>query len=172
MTVKGEEIVCTTEHPFYSPVKGWTAACKLRAGDILVTVNGEYVVVEKVQHEILESPVKVYNFEVEGFHTYYVSGIAILVHNLCTKNQKTLWDINKYSKGQQKVSFGGKNMVAQFDGKYYWLDDLAGHGTKGASRFKVFKKTGKYLDWIADADEYGNFILGKHKSTVGLRIKL
>ena len=85
VTVKGEEIVCTTEQPFYSPVKGWTAACKLRAGDILVTVNGEYVVVEKVQHEILESPVKVYNFEVENFHTYYVSNIGVLVHNVCSK---------------------------------------------------------------------------------------
>ena len=85
VTVKDEEIICTTEHPFYSPVKGWTAACKLRAGDILVTVNGEYVVVEKVQHEILETPVKVYNFEVEGFHTYYVSGISVLVHNVCSK---------------------------------------------------------------------------------------
>ena len=65
VTVNGEEIVCTSEHPFYSPVKGWTAACRLRAGDILVLVNGEYVVVEQVQHELLESPVATYNFEVQ-----------------------------------------------------------------------------------------------------------
>lgn len=83
VTVNGEEIVCTNNHPFYSPVKGWTAACKLRAGDILVTVNGEYVVVEKIQHEILESPIKVYNFEVEGYHTYFVGKIAVSVHNSC-----------------------------------------------------------------------------------------
>lgn len=86
VTVKGEEIVCTREHPFYSPVKGWTAACKLRAGDILVTVNGEYVVVEKIQHEILEAPIPVYNFEVEGFHTYYVADSGVLVHNRCHGN--------------------------------------------------------------------------------------
>ena len=79
----GEEIICTNEHPFYSPVKGWMAACDLRAGDILVTVNGEYVVVEKVQHEILDAPVKVYNFEVEDFHTYYVGDTNVLVHNMC-----------------------------------------------------------------------------------------
>ena len=47
---------------FYSPVKGWTQTINLRAGDILVTVNGEYVVVKKVQHEILENPVQVYNW--------------------------------------------------------------------------------------------------------------
>ena len=83
----GEEIICTNEHPFYSPVKGWTEACKLRSGDILVSLNGEYVVVEQVQHEILEAPIKVYNFEVEDFHTYFVGdGNGVLVHNSCGPN--------------------------------------------------------------------------------------
>ncbi|MGM9602721.1 MAG: polymorphic toxin-type HINT domain-containing protein [Faecousia sp.] len=83
--VNGEEIVCTPSHPFYSPVKGWTDAVHLRAGDILVLVNGEYVVIEKVQHEILEEPIAVYNFQVEDFHTYYVSDVGVLVHNMCAK---------------------------------------------------------------------------------------
>lgn len=65
MTVNGEGITCTPNHPFYSPVKGWTSAIDLRVGDILVMLNGEYVFVEQVQHELLESPAKVYNFEVE-----------------------------------------------------------------------------------------------------------
>ena len=84
--VDGEEIITTPTHPFYSPVKGWTDAVRLRAGDILVLVNGEYVVVEKVQHEILEAPVTVYNFQVEGYHTYYVSNSGVLVHNKCAAN--------------------------------------------------------------------------------------
>ena len=84
--VNGEEIVTTPSHPFYSPEKGWTKAVHLRAGDILVLVNGEYVVVEKVQHEILEAPVTVYNFQVEDYHTYYVSDGGILVHNTCRGN--------------------------------------------------------------------------------------
>ncbi len=83
--VKDEEIICTPEHPFYSPVKGWTAACKLRAGDILVTLNGEYVVLEKVQHELLESSVIVYNFQVADDHSYYVSSESVLVHNCCAQ---------------------------------------------------------------------------------------
>ena len=82
--VNGEEIISTPTHPFYSPVKGWTDACKLRAGDILVLVNGEYVVVEKVQHELLEAPIAVYNFQVADYHTYYVSSTGILVHNKCS----------------------------------------------------------------------------------------
>ena len=76
--VNGEEIITTPSHPFYVPKLGWTSAIKLRAGDILVLSNGEYVVVEVVQHEILESPVKVYNFEVEDFHTYFVGECIIL----------------------------------------------------------------------------------------------
>ncbi|HHX57954.1 MAG TPA: hypothetical protein GX710_08060, partial [Clostridiales bacterium] len=31
---------------------GWTSAINLRAGDVLVLSNGEYVVVEAIQHEI------------------------------------------------------------------------------------------------------------------------
>ncbi len=79
--VNGEEITCTPMHPFYSPVKGWTSAVDLRAGDILVMLNGEYVVVEQVQHELLESPETTYNLGVDEFHTYYVGNGSILVHN-------------------------------------------------------------------------------------------
>ena len=87
VTIEGETIDCTPEHPFYSPVKGWTEAIQLRAGDILVTVNGDYVVVEQVQHEILETPVQVFNFEVSDFHTYFVGDIPVLVHNVCGKGK-------------------------------------------------------------------------------------
>ena len=83
--VNGEEIITTPEHPFYVPKKGWVGAIDLRAGNILVLQSGEYVVVELVQHEILESPITVYNFEVEDFHTYYVGTNGILVHNMCKK---------------------------------------------------------------------------------------
>lgn len=97
-------IIAISFHTFYSSVKGWTSACKLRAGDILVTVNGEYVVVEKVQHEILEAPVTVYNFQVEEYHTYYVSDAGVLAHNLC-KQQKVAGQNDGYN---AKVSVGGE----------------------------------------------------------------
>ena len=88
VTVNGETIKSTPSHPFYVPQKGWTSAISLRAGDILVLSNGEYVIVEQIQHELLENPVTVYNFEVEDYHTYYVSANAdsdefVLVHNRC-----------------------------------------------------------------------------------------
>ena len=81
--VNGETISATPTHPFYVDKLGWTLARSLRAGDILVLSNGELVTVEWVQHEILESPIKVYNFEVEDFHTYFVGECGVLVHNDC-----------------------------------------------------------------------------------------
>lgn len=52
-------------------------------------MSGEYVVVEKVQHELLERPVKVYNFQVEDYHTYYVAS-GVLVHNKCVAREGKL----------------------------------------------------------------------------------
>ena len=81
--VNGETISATPSHPFYVDKLGWTLARSLKAGDVLVLSNGELVTVEWVQHEILKSPIKVYNFEVQDFHTYFVGECGVLVHNWC-----------------------------------------------------------------------------------------
>ncbi|WP_242825982.1 polymorphic toxin-type HINT domain-containing protein, partial [Clostridium tunisiense] len=39
-----------------------------------------------------DKPVKVYNFEVEDWHTYFVSEIGVLVHNKCTADPKVVGD--------------------------------------------------------------------------------
>jgi hypothetical protein len=100
--VNGEELITTPEHPFYIPKKGWIGAIDLRAGDILVLQSGEYVVVELIQHEILETPVKVYNFEVEDFHTYYVGKSSVLVHNACGAHTEEQQIIVKWAKEYEK----------------------------------------------------------------------
>ena len=94
--VNGETISATPSHPFYVDKLGWTLARSLRAGDLLVLSNGERVTVEWVQHEILESPIKVYNFEVQDFHTYFVGENGVFVHNGCGDNQSVyaLYDEN------------------------------------------------------------------------------
>lgn len=108
ITVGDEEIVCTPNHPFYVPKKGWTNACQLRAGDILVTLNGEYVVVEQIQHELLESPETTYNFEVAEFHTYYVGDTEVLVHNQCqSKTVAGPQKVGRYKNVRIDVELGG-----------------------------------------------------------------
>ena len=87
--INGETISATPNHPFYVDKLGWTLAKNLRAGDVLVLSNGEFVVVEWIQHEILENPIKVYNFEVEDFHTYFVGESSVLVHNMCQTSTDT-----------------------------------------------------------------------------------
>jgi len=81
ITIGNEIITATSNHPFYVVTKGFISALDLRAGDILITVHGERVVVEKVQHEILEAPVDVYNFNIRKNHTYFVGTAAVGVHN-------------------------------------------------------------------------------------------
>ena len=77
-------------------------AGRLRAGDILVLQSGKYVIVEKVQHEILESPITVYNFEIEDFHTYYVGESAVLVHNACQKMGKQKGNAPRSNQAQNR----------------------------------------------------------------------
>ena len=149
--VGGEEIVTTPTHPFYSPVKGWTDAAQLRAGDILVLVNGEYVVVEKVQHELLESPINVYNFQVAGDHTYYVSDIGVLVHNGCSKPSGS-YEIFGTKNGKSQV-YVGKGLETrmnvsirrlQKDG-YQIVDFLWEHADDSATAFvQEYMKMAKY----------------------------
>ncbi|MEN4762900.1 Hint domain-containing protein, partial [Chryseobacterium sp. C39-AII1] len=80
ITVNGTEITCTPEHPFY--VNGnWIEAKDLTKGMLLTTLDGTNSPVESIN--FLDEMVKVYNFEVEDNHNYYVSEKGILVHNTC-----------------------------------------------------------------------------------------
>ena len=54
---------------------------KLTKGDKVRLLDGRSGEVEDVVIEHLDEPIKVYNFEVEDWHTYYVAGAGVLVHN-------------------------------------------------------------------------------------------
>ncbi|ATW25301.1 hypothetical protein DCMF_11450 [Candidatus Formimonas warabiya] len=81
-----EEIKATSTHPFWVEGKGWVAAGELQAGDKVRLYNGSIVAVDKTIVEKLDEAIKIYNFEVEDWHTYYVSESKILVHNTCEMN--------------------------------------------------------------------------------------
>ena len=76
-----QTIDTTANHPFYVEGRGWVAAINIEAGDKLHTESGVVVTVTSVATEKLTKPIKVYNLEVEDFHTYYVTEDGVLVHN-------------------------------------------------------------------------------------------
>ena len=80
----GEELVCTPSHRFYVCGKGWICSEELVAGDECLTAERERVTFV-LRKEEGEGKWMVYNFEVEGRHTYFVGDEHILVHNDCIK---------------------------------------------------------------------------------------
>ena len=81
LMINGEEIITTETHPFYVKNQGFIKAGELIVGDELLDVYGNVLLVEKFNVELTDEPVTVYNFQVEGFHTYHVGCFYVLVHN-------------------------------------------------------------------------------------------
>ena len=84
LTINGEYIETTYNHPFYSPIYNcWVEAGTLETGDYVLDATGNWQIVQDVQTNNYNHPVTVYNFTVENNHTYFVANNAILVHNKC-----------------------------------------------------------------------------------------
>ena len=76
---KHEAIQCTGNHPFWIKDSDWLSAEQLRPGDVLELADGnDATLIETAPSEQLRH---VYNFEVDGFHTYYVGDAGVWVHN-------------------------------------------------------------------------------------------
>jgi hypothetical protein len=77
----GEKRILTTAgHPFWINGKEWKLASDLKEGDLVETESGSLLPINKI--EIEEKQTAVYNFSIQDFHTYYVTDLGILVHNL------------------------------------------------------------------------------------------
>ncbi len=81
--IEGESIISTPSHPYYVSGVGFKEASELDVGDNLLLVDGSTEEIENISYINFESPVEVYNFSVEDWHTYYVSNTGVLVHNKC-----------------------------------------------------------------------------------------
>ena len=82
--VAKQTLVCTGEHPFYVvEVVNFVEASELRVGDRLSFLDGSEALVLAVGIE--EAPegktFTTYNFEVEGWHTYFAGVRGVWVHN-------------------------------------------------------------------------------------------
>ncbi|MEN2774873.1 polymorphic toxin-type HINT domain-containing protein [Acetivibrio clariflavus] len=81
LKVGDQKIKTTSTHPFWVEGIGWVDAGELKPGGRLVMYSGEVLEVKEAYVEYLDRPVKVYNFEVEDWHTYFVSEYNVFVHN-------------------------------------------------------------------------------------------
>ena len=83
------------------------------------------------------------------------------------KLARKFWTITPHgTKAALKARDGRKYYQSKTDDTW-WSKDTAGHG---GSSWKVFEKKSDGLHWVADADEYGTYILNKHKGDVGMFI--
>ena len=78
ITLEQKEIETTAEHPFYTQA-GWKDAADLRSNDRLRSREGKWQRIKEVSFAYEQK--KVYNFEVAGWHTYFVGAWQWLVHN-------------------------------------------------------------------------------------------
>ena len=99
----------------------------LKVGQSVLLADGTCAVIEEIRVQKLRAPETTYNFEVEDYHTYYVSNDKVLVHNRCAtaiKNDKTIsrdivgdgkygtYEI-KYSTGEKYVGKGPQSRMWQ-----------------------------------------------------------
>ncbi|MDP3370806.1 MAG: RHS repeat-associated core domain-containing protein [Brevundimonas sp.] len=82
-----ETIGATDEHPWRLVGGDWATTAELYPGAELVTASGARAVVVSVTRADRLDPT--YNFEVEGFHTYFVGESGVWVHNVCNPAQLT-----------------------------------------------------------------------------------
>ena len=101
-----DDVDATTSHPFYVVGRGWVAAGDLVVGDSIRALSGDVRTVTALRLEKLESPIPVYNLDVEDFNSYFV-GSGLLVHNVsCKSGWKDNPDtpINKQLQGTGQIS--------------------------------------------------------------------
>lgn len=147
-------------------------------GDSIKLFDGSNLVIEQIA--VVPGRTTVYNFEVEDYHTYYVSHTKVLVHNFgpCddaapnVNNGKFdagnagrgLWTLTKEGASSIKNHKTFGTIYKSSSDGLWWAMDKAGHG---GSKFKVFKEGRGGLEWFKDADEFGDFISNKHKGSTG-----
>ncbi|MEZ4709784.1 MAG: polymorphic toxin-type HINT domain-containing protein [Caldilineaceae bacterium] len=125
LTIDGEQIETTPEHPFYAAVSApwlavgqtawrWTPAAELEAGDRVYQSDGTTGVVQALVVEA--APQLMYNMTVAQAHTYAVGDGQWVVHNSC----------NWLRGGKSSDRIG--NILAK-DAQFFWNQLPRGHKT-------------------------------------------
>lgn len=147
-----EHVRTTEEHPFSAVGRGFVPAGELAPGDRIETSLGT----ARVDALFTEAtPERVYNVEVDAFHTYFVGQTAAWVHNTCSQPPPPGWTKVKgvFSHGQPVYKHPKKNL--------YISPDVDGHnvsnGWKMADSVKnLGSKSTRMGTYDADLKRIGN----------------
>jgi hypothetical protein len=81
VSLPGEVLEVTPEHPFLVNGRGWVKAKNLQTNDALMSVDGKQVVIQGIGYIALDHPVYVFSLSVEDPHVYTVGVNKVVVHN-------------------------------------------------------------------------------------------
>ena len=118
-------IETTAEHPFYTK-EGWKNAADLTEADYIKNKVGEWFRIQSTYFEYERK--KVYNFEVEDWHTYFVGKLMWLVHNakICLRDMakagvkyaKNILNGKMFDKAMQKAYGTSNSQIKMANGKF------------------------------------------------------
>ncbi len=151
LMVNGEEIISTRRHPYYVRGKGFIDACNLWIGAELLDKQGNTLFVEQIFCESLrKETVRVYNIEIEDYHTYFVGECGVWVHNKCVaiKNEDGSYDvIAEYKEGwtgKQKSAADRKcKQLTEADTKIASKQEIDARRSSSSSSNSRFRKANK-----------------------------
>ncbi|MGG4147628.1 polymorphic toxin-type HINT domain-containing protein, partial [Paenibacillus algorifonticola] len=140
----GDEVIeATGEHPFWLDGKGWTFVKDLKVGDLLVSSDGTKLAIDKIEKESREATV--YNFEVEDYHSYFVSNLGIWVHNCAVKGMGKGLETRGYKPQPGERTFDGyvnKNVAADKETTLHTNSKGFNNNSRGSNPDGQFKRFG------------------------------
>ncbi|AEV68239.1 polymorphic toxin-type HINT domain-containing protein [Acetivibrio clariflavus] len=81
LIVGNEEINTTSSHLFFTDSGWWKSAKNIKVGDRIFAAEGELKEVTATRVVDLEEAVRIYNLNVDEFHTYFIGKQGLLIHN-------------------------------------------------------------------------------------------
>ena len=169
----------TDNHPFYVQGRGFIEAGSLLVGDKLVSAIGENLLIENYHIELTEEPVPVYNFQVEGFHTYFVGKSAAWVHNDCTPEQLRQnyadgekaelkqydLELQEYPNTKRQVSIKAYDEYGNLSSKRTRVDLFNDRGIIEVKASKTAPLTKNQSELYPQLAKYGGKVVGKKYGT-------
>jgi hypothetical protein len=138
-----ERLETTDNHPFYVEGDGWTRTDELSPGDRIPSADGGILVVAGVSWT--GERTVVFNFGVEGYHTYFVGESGAWVHNCFPFDSLR----GKSHKFLRKSKPKGWREVPADNGKgWKWLDK------DGNERFRFMRPQKGQVQWQREKNGY------------------